>query len=134
VSFFTTSEQHLRVGGTAVRVSQRTDYPRNGDIELRIEPDARAIFTVAIRIPAWARGELAWSDRYRFEYPDVSAATVIVNGQAVRLAFDRGFAKVTREWRSGDVIHVYFPMPLHQVIPRDSGCHAAQRGPVIWCS
>ena len=134
VSFFATSEQHLRVGDALLRVSQRTGYPYDGDIEVRIEPEGRAIFTVAIRIPAWARGELTWSDRHRFEYPDVSAWTVIVNGETVRLGFDRGFAKVRREWRSGDVIHVYFPMPIHRVQPRDTSCNAVQRGPLISCS
>ena len=133
VNLFAASEQHLRVGKTAVGASQRTDFPRTGEIELRIEPAARAIFTLAVRIPAWARGQVIWSDRYRFELPDVPASTLIVNGQAVRIAFDRGFAKVTREWRSGDVVHVYFPMPEHQLLPRDSSCGAIQRGPRITC-
>src|SRR5262245_44747931 len=133
LNFFVPSETSLLVGSTRVRVSQHTDYPAGGEIEVRIEPDARASFTVAIRIPSWARGELIWSDRYKFELPDVAASTVTVNGQAVRIEFDRGFAKATREWRSGDVIHVYFPMPLHHVIPRDTSCNAVQRGPLIWC-
>jgi hypothetical protein len=133
VNFFATNEQHVPVGAIAVRVSQRTEYPRNGNIELRIEPDARAIFTLAVRFPAWARGRLTWSSRYQFELPDVSASTLIVNGQAMRMSFDRGFAKVTREWRSGDVVHVYFPMPEHRVLPADTGCAAMQRGPLIFC-
>ena len=133
VNFFAASERPLRVGGVGVRVSQRTDFPRNGEIELRIEPDERAIFTLAVRIPAWARGQITWSDRYRFELPDVPASTLIVNGQAVRMTFDRGFAKVTREWRTGDVVHIYFPMPEHRVLPVDTGCGAMQRGPIISC-
>jgi DUF1680 family protein len=133
VNFFATGEQLLGVDNVAVRASQRTQFPRNGDIELRIEPDQRAIFTLAVRIPAWARGELVWSDRYRFELPDVPASTLIVNGQAVRMTFERGFAKVTREWRSGDVVHIYFPMPEHRVLPAQAGCPAMQRGPLIVC-
>jgi uncharacterized protein len=133
VNLFGTGEQRLRVGSVGVRASQRTEYPRNGEIELRIEPDQRVSFTLAVRIPAWARGEIIWSDRYRFEFPDVSASTVIVNGQALRMSFDRGFAKVTREWRSGDVVHIYFPMPEHRLLPADAGCAAWQRGPLIFC-
>lgn len=133
VNFFGAQEQRVDVAKTRVRVSQRTNYPRNGEIELRIEPDESAIFTLAVRIPAWARGLLTWSDRYRFEQPDVSASTLVVNGQAVRIAFERGFAKVTREWRSGDVVHVYFPMPEHRVVPSDTVCNAVQRGPLISC-
>src|ERR687892_1582503 len=60
VNLFATSEQSLRVGNTNVRATQRTDFARNGDIELRIEPDQRGVFTLAVRIPAWARGQLSW--------------------------------------------------------------------------
>ena len=133
VNFFAASENRLPVAGTHVRVSQRTDYPKSGDIELRIEPEQRATFTLAVRMPAWTRGHVSWSDRYTFELPDVPAATLVVNGQAVRMTFDRGFAKVTREWRSGDVVHVYFPMPEHTVIPANARCTITQRGPVISC-
>ena len=133
VAFFGTTEQALRLGNHTVRVTQRTEFPKNGDIELRIEPEQRAIFTVAVRIPAWARGEVSWSPHHRFEEPDVPASTLIVNGQAVRITFDRGFAKVTREWRTGDVVHVYLPMPEHRVLPADSRCSAVQRGPIISC-
>lgn len=133
VNFFGESEQRLRVGMVGVRATQRTKYPRSGEIELRIDPSERAVFTVAIRIPAWARGQVTWSDRYRFENPDVPASTVIVNGQTVRMTFDRGFARVLREWRAGDVLHIYFPMPEHQVVPAEPGCAAMQRGPLISC-
>ena len=133
VNFFATSEQYLRVGREAVRASQRTEFPRSSDIELRIEPDKPMIFTLAVRLPAWSLGQVTWSDRYRFEYPEVAASTLIVNGQAVRMTLDRGFAKVTREWRSGDVVHVYFPMPEHRLLPIDARCGAVQRGPIISC-
>ena len=133
VNFFAAGERQVRVGAVAVRAAQRTEFPHNGEIELRIEPDQRAIFTLAVRIPAWARGQLSWSDRYRFERPDVSASTLIVNGQALRMTFERGFAKVRREWRNGDVVHIYFPMPEHRLLPADAGCAAWQRGPLIFC-
>jgi DUF1680 family protein len=133
VNFFGQSEQEIRVGSVRVRAVQRSAYPRSGDIELRIEPDQRAIFTVAVRFPSWTRGELAWSDRHRFEAPEGPPPTLIVNGQTVRMTFDRGFAKVTREWRSGDVVHVYFPMPEHRVLPDAAGCPTMQRGPLIFC-
>jgi DUF1680 family protein len=133
VNFYGASEQQLQVGTVAVRASQRTHYPSEGDVELRIEPAQRAVFTVAIRIPAWARGQLTWSSRHRFENPDVPASTVIVNGQAVRMTFDRGFARVLREWRSGDVVHIHFPTPVHRVVPPEPGCATIQRGPLISC-
>jgi uncharacterized protein len=137
VNFFVTHERVIRVADTLVRVAQRTTYPRSGDIELRVEPDRPALFTIAVRFPGWTRGQLPWGDRYRFENADMPAPTLMVNGAAVRMTFDRGFAKVTREWREGDVISVFFPMREHRVLPRSPDQHAIcdvmQRGPILWC-
>lgn len=133
VDFFAASEQQVRVGKVSVRVTQRTGFPRSSEVELRVEADERASFTLAVRIPGWARGELTWSSRHQFEMPDVPAATLVVNGATVRMTFDRGFARITREWHSGDVVHVYFPMPEHRIVPGDAGCAAMQRGPLIFC-
>jgi Beta-L-arabinofuranosidase, GH127 middle domain len=137
VNFFVAREEVIRVADTLVRVGQRTDYPRSGDLELRIEPHTRAIFTIAVRFPGWTRGQLPWGDRYRFESAGMPAPTLMVNGEAVRMTFDRGFAKVTREWRSGDTIYVFFPMREHRVVPRspeqNTPCDVMQRGPIVWC-
>ncbi len=137
VNFFVSRAEVIGMADTLVRVGQRTDYPRSGDIELRIEPDTRATFTIAVRFPGWTRGQLPWGDRYRFDNADMPAPTLMVNGEAVRMTFDRGFAKVTREWRSGDSIYVFFPMPEHRVLPRspdqNAPCDVMQRGPIVWC-
>ena len=61
----------------------------------------------------------------------------IVNGEAVRIRVDRGFAQIVREWRSGDVVHVYFPMPVQRVLAHpgvtdDRARAAFQRGPLVY--
>jgi DUF1680 family protein len=63
--------------------------------------------------------------------------TAVVNGQAVRMTLDRGFARITREWRSGDVVHIYFPMPVQRLVANPKvadtqGRIALQRGPLIY--
>jgi DUF1680 family protein len=68
---------------------------------------------------------------------NVAAPNAVVNGQAVRMAFDRGFARITREWRSGDVVHIYFPMPVQRVVAHAAvadtqGRVALQRGPLVY--
>lgn len=137
VGLFVASEARTRIGTVPVRLTQRTNYPWEGEIELRVEPDTRSTFTVAVRIPGWARGRPVAGDLYRVHQPDVPAPTLIVNGEAVRATFARGFAHVTREWRTGDVIHVYFPMPVHRVlahpaVEENRGRAALQRGPLVY--
>jgi DUF1680 family protein len=137
VGLFAASEARTRIGDVPLRVTQRTNYPWSGDIEIRIEPDRRSIFTVAVRFPGWSRGHPVASDLYRFHQPDGPAPTLIVNGQTVQATLERGFVRVTREWRAGDVIHVYLPMPVHRVLAHEAveengGRAALQRGPLVY--
>lgn len=137
VNLFGSSEARLDVGGQRIRVTQRTQYPWDGDIELRVEPDVRGTFTVAIRAPGWARGRLVESDLYRVHDSNLPAPTAIVNGQAMPVRVARGFGVITREWRSGDVVHIYFPMPVQRVLAHPAvvdnrGRAALQRGPIVY--
>jgi DUF1680 family protein len=137
VALFVASEARTHIGSVPVRATQRTSYPWSGDIELRVEPAQPSTFTVAVRLPGWSRGQPVASDLYRFHQPDGPAPTVLVNSQTVRATFVRGFVRITREWRPGDVVHVHLPMPVHRVLAhaaveenRDRA--ALQRGPLVY--
>jgi DUF1680 family protein len=81
------SEAIVPVRGVgAVRLEQRTNYPFDGEVAIRIAPERTATFEVDVRIPQWAAG-----------------ADVRVNGVSCSLP-------VHREWRKGDVISLSLPM------------------------
>jgi DUF1680 family protein len=137
VALFAASAATLPLKSGAVRLTQRTSYPWDGDIELRVEPAMTSAFTLAVRMPGWSRGQPVASDLYRFERSDLPPPTLIVNGEAVRVTMERGFARVTRTWRSGDVVHVHLPMPVQRVIAHERvadnrGRVALQRGPLVY--
>ncbi len=139
VNLFGSSETTTVVGDRRVRLTQRTRYPWDGNIELRIEPAAPTTFVLALRMPGWVRGRPVQTDLYRFYDVDAGPAppAIIVNGAAVRMTLSGGFARIAREWRSGDVVHVHYPMPVQRVLAHDSvqenrGRAAFQRGPLIY--
>jgi uncharacterized protein len=137
LNLFASSDARIALAGTRVALTQRTNFPWDGDVELRVEPEKTATFTVAIRMPGWSLGRPVASDLYRFHQPDVPAPTAIVNGEAVRIRVDRGFARITRAWQKGDVVHIYFPMPVqrvlaHPAVADDRDRAAFQRGPLIF--
>ncbi len=79
-----------------VALEQRTDYPFDGAIRLRIQVEREAMFALRLRIPGWA-GETALQ----------------VNGEATPLVIDAdGFAMVERCWRTGDEVLLALPMPV----------------------
>jgi DUF1680 family protein len=79
-----------------VRISQRTGYPFDGGIGLRLDLQHDAAFALRLRMPDWADG-----------------ATLQVNGEPVATAIDmEGFAVLQRTWRSGDEVRLGLPMAV----------------------
>lgn len=95
VNLFGPSEATLKqsVAGD-VHIEQRTDYPFDGDIVIRVSPARSAAFAVHVRIPEWA-----------------DDAKVRVNGtDVVSVVSPRSYVSIDRTWASGDEISLSFPM------------------------
>jgi DUF1680 family protein len=107
--------------GTALKLSQQTEYPWKGAVEMEVTPAKASEFTVNLRIPGWA-----------------PAATVAVNGKAVTGVKAGQYLAIRRQWQPGDKITANFDMStqLLSADPRvadDLGKVAVQRGPLIYC-
>ncbi|MFW5856407.1 MAG: beta-L-arabinofuranosidase domain-containing protein [Planctomycetota bacterium] len=81
VHHYAAGRMTAEVGGHGITVTQETDYPWDERIRLRIDADAAAAWTLALRIPGWCRG-----------------ATLDVNGEAVAVddICTRGYARLQR--------------------------------------
>jgi len=124
----------LQVGGKQVVLKQETDYPWDGNIKISVNVENPTVFGLNLRIPGWSRG-----------------ATLTVNGERIslnevmNLGFDtpsatqpKGYARIEREWASGDEVELVLPMPVerieaHPAVRQNIGCIALQRGPVVYC-
>jgi DUF1680 family protein len=142
VNLFVGSRAGVTFAGHRVNIVQDTRYPWDGDVSLRIETDRASRFTVAVRIPGWARGQPVFGDLYRFDDHLDEAAAVsvrVANGIPSRVPLDvrAGYVRIRREWRSGDEIHLTLPMPArrlaaHPGVRDDAGLVALQRGPLVY--
>ncbi len=102
------------VGGTAVRVSEVTEYPFRGLVRITVMPAAAVRFPLRLRIPAWANG-----------------ARVRVNGKAAEARVDAGWAKLDRTWNAGDTVELEMPMmPRLEKGFRESV--SVTRGPLVF--
>ncbi len=111
----------LPIAGTAVTLTETSNYPWSGDIAIAVAPAMPATFTVALRIPAWAKNP-----------------TARVNGVDIPVTTDRGYLKITRGWAKGDTVSLCLPMPAerlyaHPDVRQDVGRVALRRGPLIYC-
>ncbi|WP_442483782.1 glycoside hydrolase family 127 protein [Aeoliella sp. SH292] len=125
-----------KVAGEEVLLTQRTNYPYEGTIELKVDPPKAMEFELALRIPAWAGDQFVPGELYH--YTEASPAwTLEVNGEAHPVTLDRGFAVVRRTWQPGDVVKLLLPMPVHasvalNEVEADRDRVALTRGPLMY--
>ncbi|HEY1759462.1 MAG TPA: beta-L-arabinofuranosidase domain-containing protein [Bryobacteraceae bacterium] len=105
---------HTAIGDTAVHLEEETDYPFRGTVRLRVNPATPSRFPLQLRIPAWA-----------------SNTEIRVNNEAQPSPSSGSFARIDREWKAGDEVHIEFPM-----LPRLSrwfhNSVAVERGPLVF--
>ena len=109
--------------GRKLKVTQETDFPWDDDVRLTLDTvESDEPFSIALRIPGWARG-----------------ASLSVNGQPTETPTEPGsYAVLKRPWQSGDVIELSLPMPVKmmvadQRIEQTRGQVAVMRGPIVYC-
>jgi DUF1680 family protein len=142
VNLFVASTAEIqREGDRAVKLVQETRYPWDGAVRITVSPDREDRFELRVRVPGWARGEAAPSDLYRFADESDQKMTLRVNGQPVSLslALEKGYARLERRWRTGDVVELDLPMPVRRVVAHpsveaDQGRVALQRGPLVYAA
>lgn len=100
--------------GTAIHISEETNYPFRESVKLTLHPSSPLEFPLQLRIPAWAAN-----------------ATVTVNGQPMAAAVPGSFTRIDRTWKSGDRVELKLPMT-----PRISrwfhNSIAVERGPLVF--
>ncbi len=123
VHLYESSSASVEIGNTKVAAIQETEYPWDGLVKVRIEPEKSASFDLNLRIPGWC-----------------TKAGVRVNGRRHDLERNlrRGYAVIKRRWRTGDVVELSMSMPVEQVrahprVKDALGKVALKRGPLVYC-
>jgi DUF1680 family protein len=144
VNLYAANDAEIQMdGGGTVKMTQETRYPWDGAVKMTVNPDRATKLTLHVRIPGWARNEPVPSDLYHFADKASSLASSIVtlkvNGQPTAFTLDKGYADITRTWKSGDTVELNLPMPVRRVtasdaVGADRGRVAIQRGPIVYAA
>ena len=122
VHLYAQSEANFDAFG--LTLEQRSNFPWDGAVTLKLKLKAPATFTLRLRIPEWCEN-----------------SCVRINGgvvEANQAQVEAGYLHITREWRSDDVVTLNMDMPVQLVsanpaVPQTLGRVAIQRGPIIYC-
>jgi hypothetical protein len=99
--------------GAEVEITADTEYPFDGSITFTLQVSEPAMFPLYFRIPAWAE-----------------EAGLSVEGESVN-AKPGTFAKIKKQWKSGDVITLQLPMKI-RTETRYNSAISILRGPLYY--
>lgn len=139
VNLFMQSESELTIQKNPVHITQKTDYPWNGDVTMEITPKKAKAFTLMIRVPGWAKNHPVPSDLYRYVNPKTEPVKLTINGVETPYAIGAdGYIALNRKWNKGDKVSISFPMSVkrvqaHEMVEDDLGKVSLERGPIVYC-
>jgi DUF1680 family protein len=107
--------------GNPITITQKTRYPWEGDVALRVSPAQPEEFTVYTRIPSWSR-----------------RTSVKINGKPAGQPTAGKYLALRRTWTANDLIEISFDMEpqivhANPAVADDTGRITMQRGPIIFC-
>lgn len=112
VNLFIPSQATIEMGGQSIALSQETEYPLNGNVQITVNPQREASFTIGLRIPAWSQ-----------------KTAVEVNGQKVEGVRAGQYCLIERTWKAGDRISLTTDIKARLIEMNDM--QAIERGPVV---
>ncbi|KPK81721.1 MAG: six-hairpin glycosidase [Bacteroides sp. SM23_62_1] len=140
VNLYTDNTATIDLDGKQVELVQQTNYPWDGQVRVRINPENPERFWLYLRIPGWARNEAIPGDLYSFTEDNDQEVVLRVNGeeQTTKL-IKAGYLLLNRKWKTGDEVELILPMPVRKIIANekveeDRGKIAIQRGPLVYCA
>lgn len=139
VNLYAAGTINLKVGGKDVSLRQSTQYPWNGDIEIKVTTQKAKQLSLLLRIPGWTRGQVVPTDLYEFADTDNGGYTVSLNGKPFSAAeLQNGYLRIDGV-KKGDVVSLHFDMNPRLVkansrVDADRGRVAVERGPLVYCA
>lgn len=137
VNLFMSNTGKIKLPAGTVQIVQTTEYPWQGTVNLKLEPEKPTTFALKVRIPGWAKDQPVPGDLYRFSTETRTPVVVKLNGMPVAYKMEKGYAVISRKWKKGDAVTVELPMEIkkvlaHENVKDDNGRFAFQRGPLVY--
>ena len=140
LNLFLSNSATLDVAGKKLSLTQKTEYPWNGETVLKIDKNTVGEFNLKIRIPSWLRNKAVPSDLYQYTDGKRLGYSFIINGVTVPLLISKdGYVNIERKWKKGDEVIICFDMEPRVVrannkVAADRGKVAIERGPLVYCA
>jgi len=141
INQFIGSEATIDMADQEITLTQETGYPWDGEISLKVDPETPGDYSLHIRMPGWAQGELLPGGLYHYLEDETLPEEVIlkINGKRIRnIHLKKDYAVIDRKWNKGDMVEVELPMNVRMIagnprIEDAQGKVVLMRGPMVYC-
>ncbi len=138
VNLYASNKSKINLDNNLIEIEQVTQYPWQGKINIKINPERATLFTLKLRIPGWARNQTIPGNLYTYISYTNNSVNIKINGKLVKYKSTLGYAKLTRKWRTGDEVEISIPMEIRHVkaderVKDDQGKAALEYGPIVYC-
>jgi hypothetical protein len=139
INLYAAGAARFDVDGRPIEITQETKYPWEGRVRILVNPRPPRKFTAMLRIPGWALNKPVPDGLYRFLDKDEQPVRLWINRKPVEFEIEKGYIRLSRKWRSNDLVELILPMSSRRVVADERvsdnvGRAALQRGPVVFCA
>ena len=137
VNLYASNEATFELENNKIQISQRTNYPWNGNVTITLNPEKESEFTLKLRIPGWSRNEVLPGDLYTYADMLKTEPTLTINGEKLAASIKNGYFEVKRNWKAADKIELNFSMEVRTVkandkVQEDRGKLSLEYGPLVY--
>lgn len=136
-NLYVESNAVVKTDGNSIELTQKTNYPWEGEVEIGVNPTQPQKFGMLLRIPGWAQGKPVPTDLYQYVDDNEGQVTLAINGKEMKVKTRSGYVVIDREWKAGDKIALRMKMPVrrtqaHEKVEYDKGLLSMERGPILY--
>lgn len=140
VNLYMPNTGEFNIGGKEVILTQSTEYPLDGIVNLTVDKNSKGAFSLKLRIPGWSQNQPVPGDLYSYIDGKNPGFTVYVNSKPAdgNLTPD-GYYTISRKWKKGDRVTLNLDMEPRMVkandnVKADRNLVAFERGPLVYCA
>ncbi|RAV29566.1 glycoside hydrolase family 127 protein [Sinomicrobium soli] len=137
VNLYASNEAEIDLNGEKFILSQQTDYPWKGQVNISVRSASETPVTLMLRVPEWCRNTILSGNLYEYEDKRELLPELWVNGEKTGYNLSGGYIALKKQWKPGEEIRLNFPMEVRKVrtndlVAEDQNKTALEYGPVVY--
>lgn len=137
VNLYASNEARIDLPHTSVEITQKTNYPWDGKVQIDVNASNQGNFNLKMRIPGWANNEVLPGGLYDYVNEMKNKVEVYIDGKKEVVNSLDGYVTLSGEKAVGKKIELRFPMSVRMVetsdeVAENRGKLALEYGPLVY--